>query len=253
MRNDPEKIQRRRIRELAALAHERELARELGAVELEFSRWRRGEIDAHELREIIHTFHNGPSRRLYSVYNGDLLEMAVGAAIARGVLAEEEVPPEMIEVLRRHIDFAREMGTKEEASSEAPPNMALNSPVGRGRPPAGQRQGVGRTMEIYDPTDDILNFRAYRPPWKRVDKSLQPFHAVGHFLDGAPLQAVAYNATDELVLLFSPEGDYALFVAHSPSPDGPYGALVTAFENISAFDGGCLSIDPCDTFYKVLT
>jgi hypothetical protein len=114
MRNDPKKLKRRSVRELAALAHERELARELGAVELEFSRWRRGEIDAHELREIIHAFHNGPSRRLYSLYNGDLLEMVVGAAIARGVLIEEEVSPEMLEVLRRHIDFARERGSGEE-------------------------------------------------------------------------------------------------------------------------------------------
>jgi len=137
MRNDPEKVKRRQIRELAALAHDRELARELGAVELEFSRWRRGEIDAHELRETIHAFHNGPSRRLYSMYNGDLLEMVVGAAIARGVLTEEEVPPEMLEVLRRHIDFARERGSEEETSSEAPPNKALNPTVGRGRPPAG--------------------------------------------------------------------------------------------------------------------
>ena len=136
MRNDHQKVQRQRIRELAAIAHERELARELGAVELEFSRWRRGEIDAHELREIIHAFHDGPARRLYSVYNGDLLEMAVGAAIARGVLTEEELPPEMIEVLRRHIDFAREMGIKEGTSSEAPPNKPLKRTVGRRRPPA---------------------------------------------------------------------------------------------------------------------
>ena len=125
MRNDPEKVKRRQIRELAALAHDRELARELGAVELEFFRWRRGEIAAHDLREIIHAFHNGPSRRLYSMYNGDLLEMVVGAAIARGVLTEEEVPPEMLEVLRRHIDFARERGSEGETSPEAPPNKPL--------------------------------------------------------------------------------------------------------------------------------
>jgi hypothetical protein len=125
MRNDPKKVQQQRIRELAALAHERELARKLGALEVEFSRWRRGEINAHELSERIHVFHDGAARRLYSVYNGDLLEMAVGAAIARGVLTEEEVPSEMIELLRRHIDFAREMGSEDEAPSEAPPDPAL--------------------------------------------------------------------------------------------------------------------------------
>jgi hypothetical protein len=133
MRKDPQKVQRQRIRELAALAHARELARELGAVEAEFSRWRRGEINAHELCELIHVFHNGAARRLHSVYNGDLLEMVVGAAIARGVLTEEEVPSEMVDGLRRHIDFAREKGIKEEISSEAPPNQAVEG------------QGVRRT------------------------------------------------------------------------------------------------------------
>jgi hypothetical protein len=135
MKNDPQKMQRQRIRELAALAHERELARELGAVELDFSRWRRGEINAHELCDQIHEFHNGAARRLRSLYNGDLLDMVVGAAIARGVLSEREVPPEMGDVLRRHIDYARERGVGEETSSEPPPNKPLKRMVGRGRPP----------------------------------------------------------------------------------------------------------------------
>jgi hypothetical protein len=135
MRNDPQKMQRQRIRQLAALAHERELSRELGSVEAEFSRWRRGEIDAHELSDRIHEFHDGPARRLHSLYNGDLLDMVVGAAIARGILSEAEVPPEIVEVLRRHIDFARERGSGEEAASETPPNKPLNRMVGRRRPP----------------------------------------------------------------------------------------------------------------------
>jgi hypothetical protein len=120
MRNDPQKARRQIIQELATLVYERELACELGVVKVEFSRWRRSEISAHELSELIHEFHNGVARRLYSVYHGDVLEMAVGSAIARGVLTEEEVPSEMVEVLRRHIDFAREMGSEEETSSEAP-------------------------------------------------------------------------------------------------------------------------------------
>jgi hypothetical protein len=135
MKNDPQKMQRQRVRELAALAHERELSRELGTVEVEFSRWRRGEIDAHELCGRIHEFHNGAARRLYSLYNGDFLDMVIGAAIARGVLSEKDVPPEMVEVLRRHVDFARERVGGEESSSEAPPNKPLKRMVGRGRPP----------------------------------------------------------------------------------------------------------------------
>jgi hypothetical protein len=120
MKKDPEKIQRQRIRELAALAHERELAVELGALEEDFCRWRRGEITVHDLCDRIHGFHNGPARRLHSLYQGDLLDIVVGAAIGRGVLTEKEVPPELVDLLRRHVDFARETAAKNETSSELP-------------------------------------------------------------------------------------------------------------------------------------
>jgi hypothetical protein len=107
MRDDPQKLQRRHIRELATLAYERELARELGAVEVEFSRWRRGEINVHDLSDLIHQFHDGTARRLYSIYAGDVLEVALGSAIARGVLTENEASPDIMEALRGHIEFAR--------------------------------------------------------------------------------------------------------------------------------------------------
>jgi hypothetical protein len=48
------------------------------------------------------------------VYHGELIEMAVGSAIARGVLTEEEVPSEILEALRSQIDFAREIGSEED-------------------------------------------------------------------------------------------------------------------------------------------
>jgi hypothetical protein len=49
MSDELAKSQKRCLRELAALAYERELGTELGKVEAEFGRWRRGEIDAHAL------------------------------------------------------------------------------------------------------------------------------------------------------------------------------------------------------------
>jgi hypothetical protein len=134
MSNDPQKARRQIVREFAALAYERELARELDTVEVGFSRWRRNEVSAHELSEQIHAFHDGAARRLYSVYHGEVIEIAVGSAIARGVLTEEEVPSEILEALRSQIDFAREMGGEEEPSTEAPSNKPLMM-VGRRRPP----------------------------------------------------------------------------------------------------------------------
>jgi hypothetical protein len=134
MSNDPQKVRRQIVQEFAALAYERELARELDTVEIGFSRWRRNEVSAHELSELIHAFHDGAARRLYSVYHGELIEIAVGSAIARGVLTEEEVPSEILETLRSQIDFAREMGGEEEPSAEAPSSKPLKLTVGRGRP-----------------------------------------------------------------------------------------------------------------------
>jgi hypothetical protein len=104
MSEERTKLEKRQIRELAALAHERELGRELGEVEAEFGRWRRGEMDAHALTDAIHKFHNGPARKLYSLYTGDMLEVVVASAIARGVVTEDEAPPEIMKVLRPYID-----------------------------------------------------------------------------------------------------------------------------------------------------
>ena len=101
------KSQRRLLHELTGKAYERELARALGTLEADFARWHRGEIDAHELSEQIHRFHNGPARRLYGVYTTADREMAVGAAIGRGILTEEEATPEILEALQGFITSAR--------------------------------------------------------------------------------------------------------------------------------------------------
>jgi hypothetical protein len=108
MRHDWTKAQRRLLHELAGKAHERELARELGTLETDFGRWRRGEIDANGLADQIHRFHNGPARRLYVVYTDTHREMAVGAAIGRGIIAEEEATPELLEALKGFIELARD-------------------------------------------------------------------------------------------------------------------------------------------------
>ncbi len=101
------KSQRRLMRQLVDMAYERELAQELGKLEAEFARWRRGEVNVHELSERIHQFHNGPSRRLYVIYRDDP-EMAVGSAIGRGILTEEEATPAIVDAVKGFIELARE-------------------------------------------------------------------------------------------------------------------------------------------------
>ncbi len=117
MRPDLTKSQRRRIRELAGTAYDRELSRELGKLEHDFTLWRRGEIDAHELSDRIHRFHQGPNRRLFSIYTGSDLEMAVAAAIARGTVTEDEATAEVVDLLRGSIEFARQYLDSEDSEA----------------------------------------------------------------------------------------------------------------------------------------
>jgi hypothetical protein len=111
---DMTKGQRKRLRELAALAYQRELGHELGELEQTFARWRAGETDAFEVEAAIHRFHQGPSRKLFTRYQADAV-WAVAQAIVRGVLAEGEVGAEMVETLRGHLTFLRE---QEEVTDE---------------------------------------------------------------------------------------------------------------------------------------
>jgi hypothetical protein len=102
------KAQRRRLRELGAIAYERDLSAELSKLETEFGRWRAGEIDAHELSDRIHRFHQGPARKLFSVYDHSNLDFAVAHAIHRGLITEEETGADAKEMLRVHLTFLRQ-------------------------------------------------------------------------------------------------------------------------------------------------
>jgi len=101
------KKRRRQFRELAGLAYRRELEEALGQLEASFKAWRSGEIGPFELSDRIHKFHNGPSRELWSTYESLDAEMSVPLAFVRGVLKEEDVPPELLEQLRRTAELHR--------------------------------------------------------------------------------------------------------------------------------------------------
>ena len=101
------KAQRRRLRELGAIAYERDLSTELSKLETEFERWRAGEIDAHELSDHIHRFHQGPARKLFSQYDHRNLGFAVAHAIHRGLITQEEAGADAIEMIRAHLAFLR--------------------------------------------------------------------------------------------------------------------------------------------------
>ena len=129
MRPDLTKAQRRRIRELAGTAYERELSHELAALEDQFGRWRRREIDAYELSDGIHGFHQGPNRRLFLMYTGSDLAMAVASAIVRGILTEEEATSEMVGLLSALIEYARQANGAGTSENESESGSAGGGPT----------------------------------------------------------------------------------------------------------------------------
>ena len=108
MRQDLSKAQKRRIRELSDLAYERDLSREMTALEEDFARWRRHEINVHALSDRIHQFHDGPSRKLFVAYSGNRGDLALASAIARGIVSEEEAGSEIVDLLKPAIGSYRE-------------------------------------------------------------------------------------------------------------------------------------------------
>jgi hypothetical protein len=89
------KAKQRKVRELVALAHERELTMELENLLQQFHRWKNNGIDAFELNEIIHEFHNGISRTLYNRYTGRDAAIGVAFAFTRDILSREEIGEEV--------------------------------------------------------------------------------------------------------------------------------------------------------------
>ena len=102
MSSQADKEQRRRLRDLAALAYERELSRELTDLEAEFGRWRFGETNAFDLSERSMPF-QGPARELFSRYGRSSEELVVAQAIHGGVISRDEVGAVMLKHLAGHL------------------------------------------------------------------------------------------------------------------------------------------------------
>jgi hypothetical protein len=107
------KIQRQRLRELAAEAHAQELTTALTELYEDFQHWGGDEISVFDLNNRIHEFHNGLSRELYKRYAMGSFELSVTYALRHGVLGTEEVGRELIAALGLDPDeFAQPDGSK---------------------------------------------------------------------------------------------------------------------------------------------
>jgi hypothetical protein len=86
------KAELRKLRELAAEAHSRELFEALRDLDSLFADWRHKHLDSFQLAEAIHEFHNGQSRQLWKLYVLGDPELSVAQALRTGALRESEVP-----------------------------------------------------------------------------------------------------------------------------------------------------------------
>jgi hypothetical protein len=104
MATKPRGKQKLLLRQLAEEAWETELNEELEELFESFTIWADKGLSAFELSEQIHEFHNDISRELYKRYTGDPAA-AVARAMARGILGEEALTPELHEDLKALITY----------------------------------------------------------------------------------------------------------------------------------------------------
>ncbi|MEW6358638.1 MAG: hypothetical protein AB1696_20050 [Planctomycetota bacterium] len=119
MRKNYRKAVKRKLRELAVIAYERELGAELEKLARKFDEWREKKIDAFELTDIIHKFHNGPAREMWKSYTANCQDLIVAGAVNRGVLKREEIPEDVLQEIGQLLDtFSMlESGKKDDESA----------------------------------------------------------------------------------------------------------------------------------------
>lgn len=93
------KRQRSQLRQLADVAHSRELTAALTDLYEEFGSWGGSESGAFDLNEAVHKFHDGISRELYKRYVLGSVELGVIYALQQGILAADEVDKELMVAL----------------------------------------------------------------------------------------------------------------------------------------------------------
>lgn len=89
------KVELRQLRALAGTAYERELSAALSDLAADLDAWRAQRINAFDLSDCVHEFHDGTARELWKLYNGLKPPLLVVGALERGVLTEADVPAKL--------------------------------------------------------------------------------------------------------------------------------------------------------------
>ncbi len=96
---------RQQLRKLALFVVEKELHRQLEDLSTRFDGWKAGEMSSRELRHVLHAYVDGPSRELFRQHREVPADIFVADAVARGVLAQEDVPDDVLEAIRHSVQF----------------------------------------------------------------------------------------------------------------------------------------------------
>jgi hypothetical protein len=99
------KAQKKKLRQLAGIANERELDQEMEKLYQHFENWQKGNINCFELSDLIHKFHQGASREIWTTYAYSDPDMTVSRAVVLGLLKKKEIPENLLDCLDSKIEF----------------------------------------------------------------------------------------------------------------------------------------------------
>lgn len=106
MSGDLTKADKKRVRQLAGIAWERELRHEICGIAAAINEMDNGSLSPFDVNDRIHKFHNGASRDLYIQYSESLPWLGVSRAYFDGVLTDDDLVGASDEVRTGIAEFA---------------------------------------------------------------------------------------------------------------------------------------------------
>ena len=121
MNRDFSKGDRKRIRALAELAWGRMLRQEFMAIRDSIDSMEQGDVSPFEVSDVIHRFHNGVSRELYSQFSESVPWFGVCSAYLGGVLTDEDfvcASERIHKQLERHVEVSKQLASRRDNVDE---------------------------------------------------------------------------------------------------------------------------------------
>ncbi|GAK56443.1 hypothetical protein U27_03405 [Candidatus Vecturithrix granuli] len=111
MKKYPQQI-KHQLHELAMIATEAELFLQLTELAEKFESWKQDAISSRELRHILLTYVDGPSRELFRRNRELPDDIVVADAIVRGLLNKDDIAEELWPYLQNGVQFYQDVATK---------------------------------------------------------------------------------------------------------------------------------------------